>query len=149
MSTATVESSPPTASPAAGLAARTGGVAVVASIVGNLVVLLGGRLADADMSVVRTGTTEAVDVGASMVLLMTVIPLILGTAALAVATRWGSRGWTALAWVGLAIGVLTVAMPLSVEGSTSTRTTLALMHLVTGAVWFLAVRWALTRRSAR
>lgn len=125
-------------------AARVGAVVLAASAVANLLALVVGQLAGADMRVTNPAG-QTTEVGVVTVLLMTAGPLLLGTAALAVATRWGSRGWTALAWTGLALGLVTVAMPLSVEASADTRLTLASMHVVVGAVWFGFVRRAVAR----
>lgn len=114
--------------------------AVIGAGVLNLLVLVVGRLAGANMSVVRTGATDAMEIGAGIVVLMTVLPLALGTAALALATRWGSRGWATVGWLGLAVGLLTTVMPFTVDASTSTAVTLAVMHVVAGVVWFVLVR---------
>lgn len=97
------------------------------------------------MSVVQPGATEAIEFGAVIVALGTVIPLALGTAALALATRWGSRGWVAVAWLGLAVGLLTTVSPFTVVASTSTSVTLAAMHVVAGVVWFALVRRSSSR----
>lgn len=121
-------------------ALRAGGLTGLFALVANLLVLGLGVTAGAGMSVVRTGTTEPVEVGVAVVAIMTIVPLLLGTAALAGSTRWGARGWVAVAWTGLAIGILTLVMPFGVEASTGTQLTLAAMHLITGLTWFTVLR---------
>ncbi|MBC6446180.1 DUF6069 family protein [Actinokineospora xionganensis] len=117
-----------------------GGLAAIGAVVGNLLVLVVGRLAGADLRVLQPGATEVLELGAGLVALMTVLPVAFGTAALAVATRRGRQGWSAVGWLGLAIGLLTIVSPFTVEASTSTAVTLAGMHAVTGVVWFALVR---------
>ncbi len=121
-------------------ALTVGAVAAIGAAVGNLLVLLVGRLAGADMSVVQAGATEAMTLDAGLVALMTALPVAMGTAALAVATRWGRRGWMTVGWLGLAVGLLTTVSPFTVGATTSTAVTLAGMHVVTGVVWFVLVR---------
>ena len=131
-------------SPTARTAGIIGALAIAAALVGNGLALLVGTLAGADMEVLQPGASEPVEVGIAMVATMTVGPLLLGTIALLVAARWGARAWPkvwqALAWLGLAIGILTVFMPFTVEAGTDTRLTLASMHVTTGVVWFVALR---------
>lgn len=121
-------------------ALNIGLTAAIGAVAGNLLVLLGGRLAGADMSVLQPGASEPLELGVAVVALMTALPLTLGTAALALATRWGRRGWTILGWLGLAVGLLTTVSPFTVEASTATAVTLAFMHVMPGVVWFLLVR---------
>ncbi|SDI09105.1 hypothetical protein SAMN05192558_101670 [Actinokineospora alba] len=121
-------------------ALNIGGLATIAAGLGNLLALVIGRLAGADMSVLQPGATEAIEIGVVIVALGTVVPFALGTATLALTTRWGRRGWTAVAWLGLAVGLLTTVSPFTVEASTSTSATLAAMHVVSGVVWFVLVR---------
>lgn len=120
-------------------AARTTGLAAAAAAVGNLVVLAVATVLGADFDVVRPDGL-AFTVGVVAVLAMTVIPLAVGGVALAIAGRWGRRGWDALAWAGLAVGVLSIVMPLGAEASIGTKVGLAAMHALTGLVWFLLLR---------
>jgi hypothetical protein len=125
--------------PAAAL--RPGLVALVTAIVVNVVIVVVGRAVGADLEVTQGGRTT--EVGIPAVMTMTVGPLVVGTVALAVAGRWGAHAWHLLAWAGLAIGVLTAALPLLSDASTPTRLTLAIMHVAVGLAFFLAVRSAL------
>lgn len=51
-----------------------------------------------------------------------------------------ARAWTALAWTGLALGIVTIAIPLIAQADTLARLTLAAMQVITGAAWWYAVR---------
>jgi hypothetical protein len=65
--------------------------------------------------------------------------LLLGTLLLrSLSGRAGA--WSALAWTGLGLGIVTIATPLMAEADTGARLALAVMHLVTGAAWWYAVR---------
>lgn len=120
-------------------AATTAGTAAALGVVANLVVYGIARAAGTDFAVVRPDGV-GFTVGPASVLLMSVVPLLLGGVALAVVARWGQRGWHWLAWIGLAIGLLTVVMPISTEASSGTTLALALMHVLTGVAWFVIVR---------
>ncbi len=128
------------ASLTAGRAVRTGGLVLAASIVVNLVALAVARLAGAEMEVLQPGADEATEVGAVPVLISTVAPLLVGTAVLALASHWGRTGWSTLAWVGLALGVLSAVAPLAADATAGTRVTLVIFHLVLGVAWFTALR---------
>ncbi|ANS79707.1 hypothetical protein SGUI_2311 [Serinicoccus hydrothermalis] len=121
-------------------------VATVAgvSLVLNLLVWGLARLVGADFDVTRPGAGP-MTVGPVMVAVMTVIPVALGGALTWFLGRTRPRAVTALAWVGLAIGLLTVPMPFTVEASATTQTALAAMHVVTGVVWWILLRRAVVR----
>lgn len=120
-------------------ALRAAGVIALVSIVANLVAYVIARGLGTDFDVTRPdGATMTVS--APVVILTTLVPLVLGVIALVVAARWGARGWSALAWTGLALGVLTVVMPLSTEAADGTKAGLAVMHVLTGLIWFVIVR---------
>jgi len=104
-----------------------------------LLIWAGALLAGADFEVSRPGA-EPMTVGPVTIALMTVAPLLLGGVVLAVATRRSPRVHTVLGWLGLAIGILTAPMPFTVHAGTGTQVALAAMHLVTGVVWWLALR---------
>ena len=46
--------------------------------------------------------------------------------------------------VGLALGLITIVMPVSANATVATTMTLATMHLITGLVWFIVV-WRAAR----
>lgn len=125
--------------PSAVTVLRIGTVVALASAILNLVIFAIARAADTNLLVRQPGAAEAIQISAGAVVTVTLAPVILGTLALFVARRWGARGWRVLARAGLAIGLITVAMPLSMEADNATRLTLASMHIVVGVVWFLIV----------
>lgn len=128
---------------------RTALAAAVVIATANLVVLGVGHLSGADMRVAQTPAAAPTQVGIGPVLLMSVAPAILGGLVLWLAARRGVRAWRTVGWLGLTLGVLTIAMPFSVQASTGTSMTLAGMHLVAGLVWFTAVRRAAAHHHAR
>lgn len=121
---------------------RTALSAAVAIAATNIVVLGVGHLLGADMRVAQSADSAPTQVGVGTVVLMSVAPTILGGLALWVAARRGARAWRAVGWLGLALGLLTVPMPLTVLATAGTSATLASMHVVAGVVWFTAVRRA-------
>ena len=118
--------------------ALTGAVALAA----NLTVLVAGNLAGADMSVLQPGADEAMTVGPVQVVATSLLPVALATGVLVAVRRRAPAAWRFLATAGLVVGVLSIVMPLAVTATGGTKATLAVMHLVTGAVWFLVVRRA-------
>ena len=133
----------PTTSTATNTALRVGaGVALVATVA-NSAVWAVARLAGAELEVTANGSTQ--DIGLPTVLATTLAPLALATVGLWV-TRRKPSAWRVLAWVGLAIGVLTTVMPIAAEATAGTTTALVTMHLITGTAWFAGVFRALSRR---
>lgn len=116
--------------------------AVVAAAV-NLVIFTIGRLADVDFTLVLNGSTS--QVGAATVLLLSFGSVLAGTVLAALLARGGAHRlrWAQLA--GAAIAVLTAVGPLSITGGTASGVLLASMHLVTGAVYVLALQLARLR----
>ncbi|MGW6132443.1 DUF6069 family protein [Cellulomonas sp. NPDC055163] len=121
---------------------RTGLTVAGVAVVVNLLVLVVSRAVGADFLVQQTPDAPATEVTFVMVGVMTVVPVLLATALLLLLRRWGARAWRALAAVGLALGLLTVVMPFTVDAATGTQVGLALMHVVAGVVWFVLVRRA-------
>jgi hypothetical protein len=123
---------------AIGAALRAAGGAAAVALVLNLADRLVAGALGADFQVTISGTTQTV--GAVMVTTMTLVPMLLGAVALVVASRWGRRGWDAVGWLGLALGVVSAVLPLTADADAGTRVALALMHLVAGVTWLVAVR---------
>ncbi|MBB2922289.1 DUF6069 family protein [Cellulomonas cellasea] len=121
---------------------RTGLVAAGIAGLANLVVLAVAGALGADLLVRQTPDAAATEVTFGMVAVMSVAPIVLATVVLLVLRRWGARAWRALAAVGLALGLLTVPMPFTVDATTGTQVALATMHVVAGVVWFVLVRRA-------
>lgn len=128
------------------LAWGTGGSALLVAIAVNLVALVVARIAGAEMLVSPSGG-EAMEINGWLVFATTVVPLLIASVLLYLARRHRPRSWQVLAVVGLAVAVLTTAMPLSATATTGTKTALVLMHLLTGLVWFVLVMRAATDTS--
>lgn len=124
---------------------RTAMLAAAAIGAINLAVLGLGSLLGADMQVARSTGAAVTEVGIGAVVLMSVVPPMLGGLVLVLASRRSIGTWRAVGWLGLALGLLTLPMPLTVVASAGTSATLATMHLVAGVVWFTAVRRAAAR----
>lgn len=129
-----------TTTPGAGRAAwRAGGHAAVIAATGSLALYAAARLAGTDFQITPAGAARGTDVTAAFVLVSIAVPLLLGTLLLR-ALSGRARAWSALAWTGLGLGIVTIATPLMAEADTGARLTLAVMHVVTGAAWWYAVR---------
>ncbi|WP_143143742.1 DUF6069 family protein [Agrococcus sp. Marseille-P2731] len=103
----------------------------------NLVILGAAAAAGASMLVAQDGSEIAV--GLLPVLVATFAPLALATVvAWLLAKRW-PRTTTILAWVGLVVAAASIIAPLTGALDTATGIALALMHLVAGASWFVAL----------
>lgn len=79
-------------------------------------------------------------IGLGAVAVATLVPVLLGGLVLVVSAPRSRRAPGVLAWLGLAIGVLTVITPISAQADLGTKVVLASMHLTTGVVWWLALR---------
>lgn len=130
--------------PTVGATALAGAGSAIAALAGNLAVLGIATLAGADM-IAQPSNQLPLHVGVVLVTTTTVVPLLAATALLLPARRWAARGWRALAVTGLVLGVGSVVLPLTVQAETGTRLALAVMHVITGVVWFLVVRRAAAR----
>jgi hypothetical protein len=118
---------------------RAGGLAALIAATGSLVLYVAARLAGTDFHVTPAGAARGMDVNAVFVLITIAVPILLGTLVLrALAGR--ARAWSVLAWTGLALGLVTTAIPLTASADTSARLTLAAMHVLTGAAWWYALR---------
>jgi hypothetical protein len=118
--------------------ALTLGVAVAATVAINLVVLGIASTAGAPM---LTGAADAPEpVGVQAVVLASLVPMLLGAVLVVLVASRVPGLVRVLAWVGLSLGAVTAAAPLVLALDVSTGVALALMHLVAGVVWFVAVR---------
>ncbi len=121
---------------------RTGGLAIAVALAGNLIAFAVASVAGAGMTVQPLGASEAMNIRPGLVIVTTASPLLGATVLLVLVRRLGERAWRVLAAVGLVLGVLTIAMPLTVTASTGTQVALGSMHVLTGLVWFVLVRRA-------
>lgn len=111
------------------------GLATVAAVIVNVLILLIGDAAGASLEI-----DAPYDLNAFAVILSTAVPLLAASAVVVyvlvprypAAHRW-------LAWGGAAFALLTAAMPFTVAEDTGTAVTLALMHVAAGAAWLVAV----------
>lgn len=124
--------SAPTRARALGPRTRRRALAVVAAVVVTLAVWLVGHLAGADYWI--TDSQGSVRIDALVTTQVTVILGLAGWAVLALLerlTRYGTRIWTVLAVLIVALSMLPVAL---VEATTATRVALVAVHLAVGAV---------------
>lgn len=132
-----------TRSVGAATAWRTGFTAAGIALAASLVVLLVARLSGADMVARPPQTDATTTIGVLSVAVVTVVATLVGSLLLVLLRRrGGARAWLALAWIGLAVGVLTTPAPLTVDATAGTRVALACMHVLTGLVWLVVVRRA-------
>lgn len=131
-----------------GVAVRTTAVAIGATVLLNLAILAIGALAGAELEVAQSTGKEPQQIGPAIVAITSIGPLLLGGLVLWLVGRRGRRSWLAVGRLGLALGVVTVVMPVSAVATTGTTLTLAAMHVVTGLVWFVLVRTAQPRAQA-
>lgn len=119
--------------------------ALMTSIALSLVALGIASAAGATMLVTTPGSPEPMQINAGQVVVSLAMPMLIVGALL----WWLGRSRPALvrwiAWIGLAIGVLTAPMPFSATSDLPTALALAAMHAVAGIAWFVA----LTARSRR
>ena len=105
----------------------------------NLVLWLIGRVADVGFVVPGRDGGPPVEVGAPQVILTTLLPFAAGTALFAV-MGMRSREWRlGVLALAVVVTVASLAMPLSLDTDAWTRTLLAAMHLLTGAVFVSAM----------
>lgn len=134
-----------TATSPARTAWRAGLIIAALAVLANLAVLAVARLAGADMSVQPPGV-EPMNVGALMVTMTTLIPVVGGTILLVLLRKRAQKSWRIMATLGLVVGILTAPGPFTVGADLATGVGLASMHLVTSLVWFLVVRRAIQKR---
>lgn len=133
------------AGPTTGSTWTTGLTSAAIALAGNLAVLAVARLAGADMLVQRDEATASMTIGVVPIALTSVVPTLLATVLLLATRRRGPRAWRALAATGLVVGIVTAPAPFTMLAETGTQVSLALMHAVTGGVWFAVVRRAAAR----
>lgn len=123
---------------------NAGGTALIVALALNLATLVVAKIVGVEMAVRPSGAAAAMEINGWLVFATTVVPLLVASVLLYLTRQHRPRAWQVLAMVGLAIGVLTVAMPLSATATAGTKVALTLMHLATGIVWFVVVRRAAT-----
>jgi len=123
---------------------QAGVLAAALSVAANLVVLAAARAADASMVVVDGGTSA--EITAASVATSSAVPVIVGLVVVALlALRWSATVRLAQV-VGGAFALLSVAGPLAADTDGGTAAALAIMHVVVGGAFVLALEVA--RRQA-
>lgn len=120
--------------PARGLTVRGLAVAVAAALALNLGVYAVGSAAGA------TWLAGGQTVTWVLVAAATTVAMGLGWAVTAALSRRWSNARRVMAWAGLAFAVVSAPAPLMASDDASTGWALMGMHVVTGIVWFVAVR---------
>lgn len=108
--------------------------AIGVAVVLNLAVYAIGSAAGATW--IANGQT----VGWILVILSTAVSMAIGGGITYLLARRWSKAPSAMAWIGLAFGLVTAPSPLFASENTTTGWALASMHVVTGLAWFIAVR---------
>jgi hypothetical protein len=104
----------------------------------NLAVWLIGLAANADYRVGMGG--QAITITPVHVVLTTLVALALGGLAFTLTRRWGPAASRRLAVAGGTVGVLSASTPImQAEAEPVTTVALATMHILTGAIWFVAL----------
>lgn len=123
------------------LLVRRGVIATTGALAGNLALLAGGQAAGVRFAVTsQSESGSLLQIGVGAVALSTLLPLVAGLGAAAVLVhRWPPTrlGLTALAVV---ITFASLGMPLSAAADTGTGILLAVMHLVVGGAYVVALR---------
>lgn len=113
-------------------------VIALTAVAVNLAVWLIGLAANAAYRVRMGGQT--ITITPVHVVLTTLIALALGGLAFILARRWGPAAPRWLAVAGGAVGVLSASAPiLQAEADSATTVALTTMHILTGAIWYVAL----------
>ena len=118
---------------------RTTVTVTAGALAADLALLAVGRAAGASFTVAGR-SPEPVEIGALQVALSTLVPLV---AALTLTALVGRRWPRVARWlpaVAVAVTALSLAAPLTAGTDAGTRLLLALMHLVVGGAYLVAVR---------
>ena len=109
-------------------------IAIAVAIVLNLIVFAIGSAVGA------TWLANGQTIVWFLVVVATIIPMAVGAVLTWLLTkRWSDAG-KAMAWIGLVLAIITVPAPLLASDDRPTGMALAAMHVVTGIVWFIAIR---------
>jgi uncharacterized membrane protein YhaH (DUF805 family) len=120
--------------PSPGLTVRRMAGTIAAAVALNLVVYVVGSAAGA------TWLANGQTITWIPVVVATVVAMSLGWGVTALLSRRWSDARRVLAWVGLALAVVSAPAPLFAADDAPTRWALAAMHVVSGIVWFVGVR---------
>ena len=107
----------------------TGAIGAAVATAVNIAIYGIGRAAGVDYILTETSRVRVPDV-----VILSLMSFAIGLVAAAVAARW-DRGLRALQVVGAALAVISTWGDFTIDGSGAATATLALMHLVVGAVY--------------
>ncbi len=113
---------------------RIGSAGAVVAAAVNAAIYGLGRAAGVAYVVTPTSRVSVVDV-----VVLSLVWFAIGLVAAAVATRWGGRAVRVLQIVGTVVAVASISTDLTIDGTTSAKATLALMHLVVGAAYVVSL----------
>lgn len=116
---------------------KVGAVTALAVAIVNVVILLVAKAAGVEFPVPDL-QGRIVEVGIGQVAIMSIVPLLLGTAAVAAAVRFNLK----LRWVqavGVVLVLLSFISPLALDSGISTKLVLSVMHVVSGTAFLAAV----------
>lgn len=113
-------------------------LAALLALLGNATIWAVATMAGADFEVAPS-PSSAMHLGVVIVVVVTVVAVLVGGLTLGMSAPHWTRAPVILAWLGLAVGVVSVIMPLTVQAEPGTKIALVLMHLLTGIVWWLTL----------
>jgi len=110
-------------------------VAVIAAVV-NVVAFLIGSAAGATMTV---SSPQEMQIPVVVVIVATLVPLLLAGIVTWLIAKRVPAFRTVARWVGTIVALISVVEPFLVTDDTTTAVSLAVMHIVGGAAWFVAL----------
>jgi hypothetical protein len=117
---------------------KFGVVAAAGATVVNVILLVAAKAAGVEFFSPDPRTGDPTEIGIVQVISLTLIPMLLGTAAAAIAERLNRP----LRWVQIPVIVLTLLSlyaPLSLDAELSTKLSLTAMHLIAGGALVAAL----------
>lgn len=122
---------------------RFGLIAAFASLFANLLVYAIATRSGAGLGVHSGGTF--VVLSPAVIGVMSVVPVLLGAALTMMVGRKSTGAVGVMALVGLGIGVVTTVLPLTMGLGAAAKGSLALMHVLTGTIWWIVIGGAARR----
>lgn len=135
--------------PATSLLLRIGALGGVIAVAANLALYGLGRATGASFLVTPVGAEAALPVGPAMIVAWSLVPLVLGLGATALAIRRGTTAVAVLQVLGVVVALGSLALPLLADGELTARLLLATMHVVVGAAYVAPVQRARAALSAQ
>lgn len=117
---------------------KFGVVAAAGATVVNVIILVAAKAAGLEFFSPDPRTSDPTEIGIVQVISITLVPMLLGTAAAAIAERLNRP----VRWVQILAAVLmllSLYAPLALDAELSTKLTLAAMHLIAGGALVTAL----------